>query len=624
MTRVATTRPGGPPGAEAPSARSLWWRAAAISLLALGWQLGVRGLNEPDEGRYASVATEMLRSGDWIVPRFENKPHLTKPPLTYWLIALAFRACGVNEWAARLPAALAALGTLLLVWSMACRWWGARHAMHAVLILLSTPMFFAMARLCDPNMLLTFWVCLGWWAWLTWRHQGGGGRRALYYAAHALAFLTKGPVGCLLILFGQLAFLRFGGTDGLRRRILWWPGLLAAFTVASSWYVLMIAQQPDRTAYFLRYELFDRVFTNAHGRGKPLWFFFAVTPLAFLPWLPLVATFLRRDRRGLRGAYPELPLLALVAVIVAFFTVVRSKLPTYILPAMPPLALLAAAQLRFDEERGRSFRGARWIVAGVALLLPVILLARLGPAGIRSAHGVHASLVVSMVLYVLLACWLARSSPRHWLFPAIAMMLLAYASALDLIRRHEHGIFGKSTADLINTWRTTARHPGAPFFFTHAPAGLVFYLNPEQSPRELTIVRKVHPLPSSEYVRQLAEHLEHLPARPAYVMASSFHLQQVTGSLLRLPARPIAQDDKFTILEVDDPAATQPAQGLPFDAPKGDPGQAALGHGASKPEGRMVHENSCTGRASFPGRIRDGRAPRGPNGALPRASGLPR
>src|SRR2546426_437868 len=85
---------------------------AALAVFVLFFQLGTRGLNEPDEGRYSEVSREMVASGDWLVPRFNGVEHLSKPPVTYWLVAASLKTFGVNEWAARLPAALAALGTM--------------------------------------------------------------------------------------------------------------------------------------------------------------------------------------------------------------------------------------------------------------------------------------------------------------------------------------------------------------------------------------------------------------------------------------------------------------------------------------------------------------------------------
>ena len=522
--------------------------ALLISLAALTWQLGVRGLNEPDEGRYASVAYDMLRSGEWIVPHFLGQPHLTKPPLMYWLTALCFKVGGVNEWSARAIPAGAALGTILLTWSLALRWLGARHALFAALLLLASPLFFIMARLCDHNMLLTCWVTLGGWAWWRWQEDQQSLHRGLYYLAHGLAFLTKGPVGCLLILFGQIAFHFAGQRQAPNRTIVWWPGVFTAMGLGLSWYVLMVLQQPDRLDYFVRYELLDRVFTNTHKRAEPFWFFWLVLPVAFLPWLPLLVTCARRGWRNVCRSFPEGGLALYVLIMVLFFTLSRSKLPTYILPALPPLALLTAAQLRHDEQHGRNFRGVRWLVAGLAMLMPAILM-YLGDAQAHADHWIHGSTVLGAGLMTGLLYQLRTSPASRWLLPATGLILVAYASVLDVVRRHERPMFGESTRDLISDGKRAAGQALAPFYYTHAPAGLAFYLQDPIPPKALPLVKTDGKLSSEEYVQQLITHLEQLRGTSAFVLANSHHLNQVTGSVARLPAQVLVLDRKYTLLK---------------------------------------------------------------------------
>lgn len=519
-----------------------------ISLLALTWQLGVRGLNEPDEGRYASVAYEMLRAGDWIVPHFQGHPHLTKPPLIYWLTALCFKLGGVNEWSARTIPAVAAFGTLLLTWSLARRWLGARHALFAALILLGSPLFFATARLCDPNMLLTLWVTLGSWAWLRWQEEGKSHQRWLYYLAHGLAFLTKGPVGCIIILLAQLAFRIAARPTGAARSIFFWPGLLLALLLGASWYLLMIYQQPDRLDYFVRYELLDRFFTNTHKRSEPFWFFWAVLPVAVFPWLPILVSLRKRGWTALRRSVPEGGLILHILMILVFFSACRSKLPTYILPALPPLALLTAAHLWHHEKQGWTFPWAPRLVAVLALLLPALIMF-IGHAQAHPDHWIHGSTVLSAIALAGLLIQLKRSPPTLWLLPATGLILVAYASLLDVVRRYERPMFGESTRDLITDGKRAAQRPLAPVYYTHAPAGLEFYLRNPSPATALPLIKTDGKLSSEEYVRQLYGHLQNLHGQAAFVLASSHHLNRVTGSVARLPARVLVQDRKYTLLE---------------------------------------------------------------------------
>src|SRR5437867_2385552 len=130
------------------------WRVgiAMLAVFVLFFQLGTRGLNEPDEGRYAEVGREMAASGDWLVPRFNGVEHLSKPPLTYWLIAASIKVFGANEWAARLPAGLAALATVVALYLLVRRAADETTGLWAAAVLLSCAQFFIVARLITTDM----------------------------------------------------------------------------------------------------------------------------------------------------------------------------------------------------------------------------------------------------------------------------------------------------------------------------------------------------------------------------------------------------------------------------------------------------------------------------------------
>lgn len=519
---------------------------------ALFWQLGVRGLNEPDEGRYASVSYEMLRSGDWIVPHFQGHLHVSKPPLLYWLVALSLKTFGVNEWAARLVPALSAFGTLLLVWSLALRWWGPARAFHAAAILLSIPLFFIIAHLTDPNMLLTFWVTLGWWAWLTWQDGGRPIHRHLFYAAHAGAFLTKGPVGCVLILMA-VACLRFlGGARVPRRRTWSWIAFLAALLAGLSWYLYMIAGRPELVDYFLRYELYDRLFTNVHKRGEPFWFFWLVLPAGLLPWLPALAPLFKRGRSALRAAFPEAPLLAWVALVLIFFSFSHSKLATYIVPAYPALALLTMAQLQHRDVCGEKRHCATMLgILLLAFLLPPALLI-VGEVKFHWAHVLHHVNALAALSAVGLAWLMLRERTRAWIPLAAALMFVAYAWVLDVAARHEMDLEGNSTArtqmDIVKQAR--AAQPG-PVYFTHAPAGMEYYLQDTAVPQHLSITTTNPPMVPALYVKQLADHGAALRGSGAFVIANTHYLREALGpGAAPDPFDVVHQAGKYTILRV--------------------------------------------------------------------------
>lgn len=531
-------------------------RSLALTLVvcavALAWQLGTRGLNEPDEGRYASIASEMLRSGNMLVPRFQGHLHVSKPPLVYWLTALNLKVFGVNEWAVRLLPALSALGTILCVWSLARRWWGPERAFHAALVLLTTPLFFIIAHLADLNMLLTFWVTLGWWSWLSWQYDGHARHRWAYYLAHAAAFLTKGPVGSALILLAVLSFRRFGGDRLPRRRIGSWPLALGSATLALSWHLYMVLGRPELVDYFLRYELFDRLFTNVHKRGEPFWFFWLVLPAGMLPWLPVLAPLARRGRAALRHAFPEAPLIAWVTMVLILFSIGRSKLATYILPAYPALALLAIAQLQFRDHCADRRRcvPVMTIVALAFLIPPALLL--VGRIKFGWEHLLHHATVAGTAAAVVIAWLLLRGRIRAWIPLASALMLIAYAITLDAAGDHERALDGNSTARVQIAALRAARamRPG-PVCFTHAPAGMEFYLQDRVVPQHLAITTTNPPMTGVLYVDQLAAHGANLLGSGAYVIANTHYLQEVMGPAAAPdPFEVVDQGGKYTVLRV--------------------------------------------------------------------------
>ncbi len=288
-----------------------------------------------------SLAYEMFAHHDWLVPRLYDHAHFNKPPLLYWIMVLFFKLGGVNEWMARLPSGLSALGALVLTFDLARRLLGPEKAAPAALILLTSPLFFAMSQIIDYNMFLTFWVTLGVWAVVAWTQDGKSWQRWFFYFALALAFLTKGPVGPAVVVLALAGFRYRGGPW----RPLWHPtAFLVCVALALSWFVAVALRYPELWDYFLRGELFDRFFTGAHHRQKPFFYYLLVIPAGILPWLWWVARFFRASARNVDPSTARL-LSAWLILPLIMFTACKSKMPTYVLPLLPALALMAAAQL---------------------------------------------------------------------------------------------------------------------------------------------------------------------------------------------------------------------------------------------------------------------------------------
>jgi 4-amino-4-deoxy-L-arabinose transferase-like glycosyltransferase len=362
-------------GAARPA---LLWLFVVVVLFA--W-LGTRGLNEPDEGRYAEVGREMAVSGDWVMPRLNGIEHVQKPPLLYWVTALSYRAFGYDEWAARLACALPALGTLVLTWFLAGALLPPQTRALAVLVLLSSCEFVLLARTLTPDMMLTFWITLAIACLVAFVHRGGRGWRIGFFVAVGLGFLCKGPMALVVPISAALVW-----RTGLRRSghdvaLGWASGLAISGLLAGAWFVVISLQHPALLSYFLGYELVDRVFSTTHGRAQPIWFFGPVLLGGFMPWSPVLLGLLASAWRALRARAPIAPELWLLAGWIVPPLVVLSlsgsKLGTYVLPLFPALSLLVArwCDRHADTRAGRVVIGAS---VAIALLLsgglPIALL----------------------------------------------------------------------------------------------------------------------------------------------------------------------------------------------------------------------------------------------------------
>ncbi|MEO8352516.1 MAG: glycosyltransferase family 39 protein, partial [Chthoniobacteraceae bacterium] len=305
--------------------------------------LGSRGLVEPDEGRYAEIGREMAATGEWLVPHLNGFPHFQKPPLLYWATAVSIRVFGANEWAARLPSAFSALGVVLLIALIGERLFQRKTGLAAAFILLSTVGFFGLARLLTPDMTLTFWTTAA--VACVVQYQFVGGRRAwawLFFAALGCGFLTKGPMALIVPLSAAITAQTVLRRRGESRPLPWTLGLTLSFAIGLSWFVALSLWKGELFDYFWRYELVERFASASHGRSQPIWFFIPVILIALIPWVFWLPRLVQPAWRRLkeRAAAPSgWLLLGWTLPPFLILSLSGSKLPTYILPLLPPIAL---------------------------------------------------------------------------------------------------------------------------------------------------------------------------------------------------------------------------------------------------------------------------------------------
>ena len=325
-----------------------------VSLFLLLWKLGSYGLIDVDEGRYAEVPREMFASGDWLTPRLNYLNFFDKPPLLYWGIALSYAIFGATEFAARLVPALWALLGIVATYALGRRMFGPRAGFLGAFILLTSLMWTVMARVVLTDMAvssLVFCALALWWLAQT---EATAKRRtlwlALFWISLGLGMLAKGPVAPVLCGGAIFVYLLVCKRWRDLRNMGWIWGVPLLVLVAAPWYIAIATRHPEFNNAFWYEQNFGR-FTGAinkvdHAHG-PL-FLLQFLPVIFFPWsvFALPALFY-----GWKKLWPvrtpkqraAVYLLGTVAFVLLFFSTSESKLVTYILPVVPPLAILMAA-----------------------------------------------------------------------------------------------------------------------------------------------------------------------------------------------------------------------------------------------------------------------------------------
>jgi len=367
------------------------WSLAIVVILPALLLYPCRGFHllEPDEGRYAQIPKEMLEHGSWVVPTLQGEPYLDKPPLMYWVVACSYSILGVTEAAARLVPAVCVHLTILVVYLLGRRSIGERGALWAALLLTISPGFLGIARLLLLDGLLTLCVTTsvlcGFEAVRTGRLKLGWWIAAAITSG--LGFLTKGPISEILLFPPLLAFAWLSrGTARVR-----WSHVALFATIVISvnlpWYIAMFRERPEFLKHFF-WEHNVLRFLKPFDHLEPVWYYLPILLGGFLPGVILFIPYLRSllrgdpDTRSLAGGFWLISGLWCVL----FFSISGSKLPTYILPAFPPLCLALGEFVSRSKWNSKiATRGV--IVAFASLLAAVNYFALPWYAKVRSPMG---------------------------------------------------------------------------------------------------------------------------------------------------------------------------------------------------------------------------------------------
>jgi 4-amino-4-deoxy-L-arabinose transferase-like glycosyltransferase len=412
--------------------------------------LGQVGLIGADEPRYAQVAREMLERHDWITPVLGGQPWLEKPPLYYWQAMVAYATFGVSDWAARLPSALDASLLVLAVYFFLRRF-RLGFALDGALITASSAGIIGFARAASMDMALAaaFTVAmLGWWAW---RESGKKIYLVVFYGFMALGMLAKGPVAPFLAAVVIVIYAAAVRELKMVLKTLWLPGILLFCAVALPWYFAVQIRNPEFFREFIVEHNLGRFSKNLYHHTEPFWYYLPITALALIPWTAFViAAFVRPIRlwwakRKAGTAEVDLEnqfdvfVCCWLIVPVIFFSISQSKLPGYILPALPAGGLLLAEYLRQRLEQDEAKPAAIWLVVlhallAAALIVPALLIAYLiAQHRLPGGQPMLVALALAFVLSAGIALTLVRKNGLRMLrFVTLIPVVLALGAVLKL------------------------------------------------------------------------------------------------------------------------------------------------------------------------------------------------
>ncbi|HEX8954746.1 MAG TPA: glycosyltransferase family 39 protein, partial [Burkholderiaceae bacterium] len=378
-------------------------------LLVWFYALGARTLVPSDEGRYAEMAREMVSTGDWITPRLDGLKYFEKPPLQTWMNAATFELFGLGEWQARLWSGLCGLLGVILVFHAGRRVFNPWVGTTAGIVLASSFWWAGLSHINVLDMGLSGMMALTLagmllaqrddasdserrnWMWVSW-------------VGMALAFLSKGPIGIVLPGAVLVLYTLLTRDWKLWTRLHLVSGLILCFAIAAPWFVLVAMKNPEHPYFFFYHENVERFLSKVHHREGPIYYFVPMLIAGIVPWLGLLPQSLWAGRREAASTAfrPKLMLLLWAGFIFFFFSISSSKLPHYILPIFPALALLIACHLQ--QANARSWN----IAAGLLALIAVVGLAFVP----RLGHFGHEPLEVA-----------GYAATRPWVIAACAVML---------------------------------------------------------------------------------------------------------------------------------------------------------------------------------------------------------
>jgi 4-amino-4-deoxy-L-arabinose transferase-like glycosyltransferase len=406
--------------------RPVVWTLFFIFSVVWFYTLGVRTLVPTDEGRYAEMAREMVATGDWITTRLNGIKYFEKPPLQTWMNALTFGLFGLGEWQARLWTGLCGFLGVVLVSVTGRKVFNPRVGFYAGLILASSFLWAALGHINTLDMGLSGMMTLALCALLiAQRDNASPTERRNWmlacWAGMALAVMSKGLIGLVLPGAVLVIYTLIARDWAIWRRLHLVKGLCVFFAITTPWFVLVSLKNPEFPHFFFIHEHFQRFLTKVHHREGPWYYFIPLLIMGIVPWLAvLVQGVVQGLRENSAGAFkPKRLLVVWAGFIFFFFSISSSKLPSYILPIFPALALLLAAYLDTASRKTWMATAGLVMATGAAAIPFVPRISKMASlpqeAPLLQAYQswVMAACITALIGGAL-ALWLANRARRDW------------------------------------------------------------------------------------------------------------------------------------------------------------------------------------------------------------------
>jgi 4-amino-4-deoxy-L-arabinose transferase-like glycosyltransferase len=425
--------------------RTLVWTLFFLFCIVWLYVLGARTLVPTDEGRYAEMAREMLATGDWITLRLNAIKYFEKPPLQTWMNTLTFAVFGLGEWQARLWTGLCGLFGVVLVAGTGRKVFGSRAGFISGVVLGSCFMWSALGHVNTLDMGLSAMMALSLCSLLIAQRDEATEKERRYWmlvcwAGMALAVLSKGLIGIVLPGAVLVLYTLFSRDWAVWKRLHLGLGIPLFFLIAAPWFVLISLKNPEFPQFFFIHEHFQRFTSKIHHRYAPWYYFIPLLIVGIIPWLGAFFQSLWFSRDEAKQSFQPKKILLIWAVFIfVFFSISDSKLPSYILPIFPALALLIGCFLDKASDIHLRISAILFTLLNVVGLGMTPLLTRLAKNAFEAPlYQAYLPWVVTGTIVGLiggiLSIWLVK---RHMEWSIVTLGAAAFLSGQIFLVGHE-------------------------------------------------------------------------------------------------------------------------------------------------------------------------------------------